>query len=186
MKVPTHLSLEDLDMADATSGAGLACADVTTFCRLDELGLEVTGQRLEPDRAVGFQTDTKTVTIVEKTTYSVAQNEVGRRRDHDTRGTLGQSSAHGAGRGIREKERTNALRSQTSGRRSRGSLLVGSQSHGGEGVEGAVRFQLVHADRSSGAVLTPNSVYAARTVPPFGNINEHLRYSTFVTWVTSR
>jgi transposase len=26
--------------------------DLTTFCRLDELGLEVTGQRLEPDRAV--------------------------------------------------------------------------------------------------------------------------------------
>jgi transposase len=37
---------------DATSGAGFACADVTTFCRLDELGLEVTGQRLRPDRAV--------------------------------------------------------------------------------------------------------------------------------------
>jgi hypothetical protein len=27
-------------------------ANLTTFCRLDELGLEVTGQRLEPDRAV--------------------------------------------------------------------------------------------------------------------------------------
>jgi transposase len=26
--------------------------DLTTFCRLDELGLEVTGQRLDPDRAV--------------------------------------------------------------------------------------------------------------------------------------
>src|SRR3954452_19850790 len=25
---------------------------MTTFCRLDELGLEVTGQRLDPDRAV--------------------------------------------------------------------------------------------------------------------------------------
>jgi transposase len=37
---------------DATGRAGFACADVTTFCRLDELGLEVSGQRLEPDRAV--------------------------------------------------------------------------------------------------------------------------------------
>ncbi len=35
-------------MPDAT----FACADLTTFCRLDELGLEVVGQRLEPDRAV--------------------------------------------------------------------------------------------------------------------------------------
>ena len=35
-------------MPDAT----FACPDVTTFCRLDELGLEVLGQRLEPDRAV--------------------------------------------------------------------------------------------------------------------------------------
>ena len=32
--------------------SGFACADLTLFCRLDELGLEVTGQRLEPDRAV--------------------------------------------------------------------------------------------------------------------------------------
>lgn len=35
-------------MPDAT----FACPDVTTFCRLDQLGLEVTGQRLEPHRAV--------------------------------------------------------------------------------------------------------------------------------------
>ncbi len=35
-------------MADAT----FACPDLTTFARLDELGLEVVGQRLEPDRAV--------------------------------------------------------------------------------------------------------------------------------------
>jgi transposase len=32
--------------------ATFACPDLTKFCRLDELGLEVTGQRLEPDRAV--------------------------------------------------------------------------------------------------------------------------------------
>jgi hypothetical protein len=37
---------------DATPGAGFGRADLTTFARLDELGLEVTGQRLEPDRAV--------------------------------------------------------------------------------------------------------------------------------------
>ena len=35
-------------MSDVTFG----CPDLTTFCRLDELGLEVTGQRLEADRAV--------------------------------------------------------------------------------------------------------------------------------------
>ncbi len=35
-------------MLDAT----FACPDLTMFCRLDELGLEVLGQRLEPDRAV--------------------------------------------------------------------------------------------------------------------------------------
>lgn len=35
-------------MRDAT----FACPDLTAFARLDELGLEVTGQRLEPDRAV--------------------------------------------------------------------------------------------------------------------------------------
>ncbi|MGD9620576.1 MAG: ISL3 family transposase [Mycolicibacterium sp.] len=35
-------------MPDAT----FACADLTTFCRLDGLGLEATGQRLRPDRVV--------------------------------------------------------------------------------------------------------------------------------------
>ena len=39
-------------MSDATADAGFACPDLTTFCRLDELGLEAMGQRLEPDRAV--------------------------------------------------------------------------------------------------------------------------------------
>ena len=35
-------------MSHATFGA----ADLTVFCGLGDLGLEVTGQRLEPDRAV--------------------------------------------------------------------------------------------------------------------------------------
>ena len=35
-------------MLDAT----FACPDLTTFCRLDGLGLVVTGQRLEPERAI--------------------------------------------------------------------------------------------------------------------------------------
>ena len=35
-------------MSDAT----FACPDLTTFCRLDELGLEVTGQQVARDRAV--------------------------------------------------------------------------------------------------------------------------------------
>lgn len=39
-------------MHDATPPAGFACADLTAFCRLDELGLQVTGQRLESGRAV--------------------------------------------------------------------------------------------------------------------------------------
>jgi transposase len=34
------------------SDATFTCPDLTTFCRLDELGLEAVGQRLEPDRAV--------------------------------------------------------------------------------------------------------------------------------------
>lgn len=38
-------------MPGATPGAGFACPDLTAFCRLDELGFEVTEQRLEPDRA---------------------------------------------------------------------------------------------------------------------------------------
>lgn len=41
-------------------GATFARPDLTTFCRLDEFGLEATGQRLEPAagaRAAGLATD---------------------------------------------------------------------------------------------------------------------------------
>ena len=40
------------DSAATLPDATFACPDLTTLCRLDELGLLVTGQRLEPDRAV--------------------------------------------------------------------------------------------------------------------------------------
>jgi hypothetical protein len=36
----------------ATPQAGFACPDLTLSCRLDELGLEAIGQRLEQDGAV--------------------------------------------------------------------------------------------------------------------------------------
>lgn len=55
MEVPTLTILKDLDVSDATVGdrsGAFAHPDLTSFCRLDELGLVVTGQRLEPDRAV--------------------------------------------------------------------------------------------------------------------------------------
>jgi hypothetical protein len=42
---------EDLDVPVATCDAGLACPDLTTFCRLDEMGPAAVGPRLEPDRA---------------------------------------------------------------------------------------------------------------------------------------
>jgi transposase len=55
MEVLTLTIQEDLDMPDATVGdrsLAFAQPDLTAFCRLDELGLVVTGQRLEPGRAV--------------------------------------------------------------------------------------------------------------------------------------
>lgn len=39
-------------MPDATPPVGFGRPDLTTFARLDRLGLEAVGQRLEPDRAV--------------------------------------------------------------------------------------------------------------------------------------
>ena len=39
-------------MPDATPDVAFACPDLTTFARLDELGLEVVGQRMDADRAV--------------------------------------------------------------------------------------------------------------------------------------
>jgi hypothetical protein len=39
---------------DATSGAGFARPGLTVFARIDELGLEVTGQRLEPPCGAGL------------------------------------------------------------------------------------------------------------------------------------
>lgn len=49
------LILKDLHVPDATVGErsdAFAHPDLRIFCRLDELGLVVTGQRLEPERAV--------------------------------------------------------------------------------------------------------------------------------------
>ncbi|GAA5161336.1 hypothetical protein GCM10011366_09420 [Ornithinimicrobium tianjinense] len=48
MEVPTRSHPKDLDVPDAT----FTRPDLTTFTRLDGLGLEVTSQLLEPDRAV--------------------------------------------------------------------------------------------------------------------------------------
>lgn len=48
MEVPTRSHLKDLDVPDAT----FTPPDLTTFTRLDVLGLEVTAQLLEPDRTV--------------------------------------------------------------------------------------------------------------------------------------
>ena len=39
-------------MPDKTPGAGFSRPGLTKFCGLDELGLEVVGQRLEPNRAM--------------------------------------------------------------------------------------------------------------------------------------
>ncbi|SJN27869.1 Mobile element protein [Microbacterium esteraromaticum] len=55
MKGSYTLHPRDLDLSDATVGersGAFARPDLTTFCRLDELDLVVTGQRLEPARAV--------------------------------------------------------------------------------------------------------------------------------------
>ncbi len=48
MEVLTPIHLEDLDMPDAT----FTTPDLTMFARLDEIGLVVVAQRLEPRRAV--------------------------------------------------------------------------------------------------------------------------------------
>lgn len=48
MEVPTRSHPKDLDVPDAT----FTPPDLTTFTRLDVLGLEVTAQLLEPDRTV--------------------------------------------------------------------------------------------------------------------------------------
>jgi hypothetical protein len=47
--------LAHLDLSDAT----FACPYLTKFCRLDELGLAVTGQRLRPDRGSMAVKDSK-------------------------------------------------------------------------------------------------------------------------------
>ena len=46
MEVLTLAIREGPDVPDATSLAEFACPDLTTFCRLDELGLDVTGHML--------------------------------------------------------------------------------------------------------------------------------------------
>ena len=52
MEVLTLTIRKTSTVTDATPDAGFGSPDLTLFCRLDELGLVVTGQRLEHDRAV--------------------------------------------------------------------------------------------------------------------------------------
>ncbi len=66
-------------MPDATPGGGFARPDLTTFCRLDELGLEVTGQRMQADRAL------LACRIVEQDRWCRRCGEEGRPRDTVTR-----------------------------------------------------------------------------------------------------
>src|SRR3954447_3254857 len=51
MEVPTP-PIRETSTCLTTFVAEFGSADLSAFCRLDELGLEVTGQRLEPDCAV--------------------------------------------------------------------------------------------------------------------------------------
>ena len=39
-------------LGESRGDATFCCADLTTFARLDDLGLEVTGQLMEPDGGV--------------------------------------------------------------------------------------------------------------------------------------
>ncbi|WP_204801017.1 ISL3 family transposase [Mycobacterium riyadhense] len=66
-------------MPEATPGGGFARPDLTTFCRLDELGLEVTGQRMQADRAL------LACRIVEQDRWCRRCGEEGRPRDTVTR-----------------------------------------------------------------------------------------------------
>lgn len=66
-------------MPDATPEGGFACPDLTSFCRLDELGLEVTGQRVQADRAV------LACRIAEEDRWCRRCGEQGRPRDTVTR-----------------------------------------------------------------------------------------------------
>ncbi|WP_141282389.1 hypothetical protein [Pseudonocardia hydrocarbonoxydans] len=50
-------------------------------------------------------------------------------------------------------------------------VLLAYNSHGGEG---AVRFQLVEADRDAGTVMTPDMKYASISLPHVGDMEERL------------
>lgn len=66
---------QDPEVDDATARAGFSRPDLTSFCRLDELGLLVAGQRLEAVRAVpgcGGVTATTDLTAVREGTSPTA------------------------------------------------------------------------------------------------------------------
>ena len=76
MKVPTRL----IWMTSTCLTLRLGAALLTTFCRLDELGLEVTGQRVQADRAL------LACRIVEQDRWCRRCGEEGRPRDIVTPG----------------------------------------------------------------------------------------------------
>ena len=64
----------------ASPAAGFTRADLTTFCRLDELGLEVTGQRLEPGRfpVTGSDVDNAALEIRDDRSQFLEHTRMGR------------------------------------------------------------------------------------------------------------
>jgi hypothetical protein len=124
--------------------------------------------------------DSSTVMSVVTSAYRVAENEsvawaavaLGRRFDPGAR------LVAAAGFGRSDERALFVVRLRAVGATTL--LLLAHNTHGGEG---AVRFQLVEADREVSAILAPDSRHATMSVPHVGDMDERLQRVGLVNMV---
>lgn len=134
----------------------------------DESGFsprEIPGYRalVRPDENRVMSVVTSSYRVAENQSVAQAAIEVGRQFD--------QSAALVGAAGFGRSLERSIFIVRVHGTADTALVLLAYNSHGGEG---AVRFQLVEADRNAGTVLTPDTGHASISIPHVGDMEERL------------
>lgn len=128
-----------------------------------------------PMEVPGYQAlvrpDENRVMSVVTSSYRVAENRAVVRAAVAVGRQFDQSAALVGAAGFGRSRERSIFIVRVHGTAHRALVLLAYNSHGGEG---AVRFQLVEADRDAGTVLTPDTGHASISIPHVGDMKERL------------
>lgn len=148
--------------------------EVLTTVGDDRMPVSVRGYRalVRPDSVTVMSVVTSAYRVAENESVARAALALGRRFDPGAR------LVAAAGFGRSDERTLFVVRVRTVGVTTL--LLLAHNTHGGEG---AVRFQLVEADREVSAILAPDSAHVTLSVPHIGDMDERLERVGFGTMV---